>query len=762
MFSPFAFIQDPEVLAAAIQQYILAGGDFTTFNVPNYGGIVRTNITGGLDTTFNMSIGFPNLVNDAKYQSNGKLIAVGNFTTYGPNTGITRIIRINTDGTLDATFNTTGFNAAVNTVVIQPDGKIICGGTFTTYRGVTVNRIVRIDSTGTRDATFNVGVGFDGTVNTLAIEPSSKVLVGGAFTTYSGSTINRIARLNSNGTADTINFGGGLQSFNDTVNDIQLQSDGKVVVGGNFTTYATFNNCLRIARLTNSGSFDTTFSGSFFDNNVNNLKIQPDGKIVVVGQFTNKIARIYLVGNQITADPDFKIGNGFDNFNNLPAAGTIQIDSNKNIYITNNFTSYSGSNASRIVRLLPSGAIDTSYNVGPGLRGSLLNVASTATYGSGTALSGSVVQIYGQFATYAQPPSNRLSLVSTTGNSASFFDIGEGFSAGVYSYATESNGKIIVVGTFGEFAQTRNAAIVRLTPTGSRDTTFISSSGFDGLANAVAIQSDGKIVVGGSWVSTYSGSAAPRIIRLNTSGSIDTTFNPGTGFPLNNNVNTLAIQSDGKIVAGGTFTSYSGSAANRIIRLNTDGTIDNTFLSSSRFNNNVNDIAIQSNGKLLVIGNFTTYSGSTINRIIRLNTDGTRDTSFNPGTGGLGTAGSVLALQSDEKIVAGGAFTSYSGSTVYRIVRINTDGTRDTTFNAVGSNNIGFGGTVTGLGILADGRIAVGGEFLTFNLETPPTRIAILYPTGGYDSSFNQPSSPFNSSPGGYNNNLRKILILNA
>ena len=93
----------------------------------------------------------------------------------------------------------TGFNNTVRVINIQPDGKILVGGGFSTYNGTTRNRIIRLNSNGSIDTSFNIGTGFNGNVFTIDIQPDGKILVGGDFTTYNGTTSNRIIRLNPNG-----------------------------------------------------------------------------------------------------------------------------------------------------------------------------------------------------------------------------------------------------------------------------------------------------------------------------------------------------------------------------------------------------------------------------------------------------------------------------------------------------------------------------------------------------------------------------------
>ena len=156
-------------------------------------------------------------------------------------------------------------------------------------------------------------------------------------------------------------------------------------------------------------------------------------------------------------------------------------------------------------------------------------------------------------------------------------------------------------------------------------------------------------------------------------GTLDTSFNPGTG--AESSVFTTSIQSDGKIIIGGYFTFYNGISRNQITRLNTDGTLDTTFNTGTGTDGSplsVETTSIQSDGKIIIGGNFTSYNGIARNHIARLNTDGTIDTSFNPGTG---ADSNVLntSIQSDGQLIIGGNFISYNGTGINRIARINGD-----------------------------------------------------------------------------------------
>jgi uncharacterized delta-60 repeat protein len=180
-------------------------------------------------------------------------------------------------------------------------------------------------------------------------------------------------------------------------------------------------------------------------------------------------------------------------------------------------------------------------------------------------------------------------------------------------------------------------------------------------------------LVGGGFLN-YDGMSSNKIIRLNSDGSIDNTFNTGTG--LNLPASTIAVQSDGKILLGGFFTTYSGVTQNYITRLNTDGTIDTSFSgNTSGFNNQVDTIVVQPDGKIFAVGNFTQYNGvSSPIRVIRLNSDGSVDTSF--GQAGTGANAQVwdIALQNDGIMYIGGIFSAYRGTSALGIAKINSSG----------------------------------------------------------------------------------------
>jgi uncharacterized delta-60 repeat protein len=217
----------------------------------------------------------------------------------------------------------------------------------------------------------------------------------------------------------------------------------------------------------------------------------------------------------------------------------------------------------------------------------------------------------------------------------------------------------------------------------------ILTGGFNNGLTGMILQSDGKMVVIG-YFTQFNTVATNRIIRLNLDGTRDTSFNIGSGF--NNSTYGIVQQTDGKYVIVGTFTSYNGVTANRIIRLNLDGSVDTSFNTGSGFNDMATEIAIQSDNKVIIIGTFTSYNGSSINRIIRLNSDGTRDTSFNPGSGFMyNYIVNGLGVLSNGQIIVAGSFDRYNGVLCPMMIKLNSNGTRDTSFQYTNNGTTSIG-----------------------------------------------------------------------
>jgi len=362
-----------------------------------------------------------------------------------------------------------------------------------------------------------------------------------------------------------------------------------------------------------------------------------------------------------------ELGDGFNS-----SVFSVAAQSDGKILAGGLFTTYKNLFQNRFIRLNSDGSKDTSFNIGGGFDNYILTISIQS---DGKILAG------GYFISFTGTTQNYLIRLNTDGTKDTSFNIGTGFNNGIVSIAVQSDGKILAGGVFTTFTGTTQNCLIRLNSDGSKDTSFNIGTGFGPFGGvavlSVAIQSDGKVLVGGSFT-TFTGSTQNRLIRLNSNGTKDTSFDIGTGF--DNSVQSIAIQSDGKILVGGNFTTFTGTTQNRLLRLNSDGTKDTSFDIGSGFDDRVESIKIQSDGKILVGGLYQNFTGTTQNRLIRLNSDGTKDTSFNIGTGidgGFSPNVYSIDIQSNGKILVGGRFTSYSGSTENHLVRLETNGQLD-------------------------------------------------------------------------------------
>lgn len=607
-------------------------------------------------------------------QPDGKVIIGGGFSTYNqtPRLGIARL---NTDGTLDASFNSNltvgsggGSYVYVNSISLLANGQIIVGGNFTGANGAA--NIARLNSDGTVDVTFNAGTGANQTVYTTFVQPNGKILVGGYFTSFNGGTSsNHITRLNADGTLDATFTGKGM---NYSVQTIKLQSDGKILIGGNFDRYNYAVTRSYVARLNADGTLDTGYhpTGAGPDAEVKTISIQTDGKIVIGG----------------------------------------------------NFTSFDGTPRNGIARLNTNGTLDVSFNP---VTDNTSRVFTTSIQADGKIIIG------GGIIFSTSTSINYIARLNTDGTKDVSFD-SKGPNDWVYTSTLQSDGKIIIGETlYSSNGIAKNTAL-RLNSDGSRDVNFNSGTGFNGWVMATVIQTDGKIIIGGEYTQ-YDGKSRSRIARLNANGTLDQTFDPGTGFNQFGTVQTISILSgsSAKIIIGGAFTSYNGVNQNYITCLNSDGTLDASFKSGTGVDSYVNSSIVQPDGKIIIAGSFNTYNGITRNYIARLNADGTLDASFDPGVGANSSI-NTIALQPDGKVVIGGRFTSYNGVSRKYIARLNSNGTLDLNFDP----GVGPNGWPSNIQLQPDGKILVGGDFTTFaNIQR--AGITRLNSDGTIDGSFN-------------------------
>jgi len=261
---------------------------------------------------------------------------------------------------------------------------------------------------------------------------------------------------------------------------------------------------------------------------------------------------------------------------------------------------------------------------------------------------------------------------------------------------------------------TDSKLLIKLNDDLTIDTSFDTGTSFNEVlytGSSIIEQSDGKIIATGTFT-TYQGVGANRIIRLNTDGTRDNTFVIGSGF--NDYTQVPAIDSLGRIIVTGSFDYYNGNYSSLLARLLSDGTFDPTLVSGG-FNNITTSVLTNTDNSLIVGGYFTEYASIGAGGIVKLSENGTRDYSFASGTG-FSPAGNFYPIYTtrilgEDSFYAVGFFTSYNGISANRIIKLNQNGTRDTSFDY----GTGFDSYTYGITVIWDDKLFISGGFTTYN-----------------------------------------------
>jgi uncharacterized delta-60 repeat protein len=377
------------------------------------------------------------------------------------------------------------------------------------------------------------------------------------------------------------------------------------------------------------------------------IAFQDDERVIVIGCFqtyrgqtVNRIVRLNCFGD---IDPNFLGGTRFLSVSSFYGPEVIKIKENTNInpFLSDNsriicggiFSEYNGQPRGGIVRLLRNGNIDTAITYGTGF----LFVGGSPSVKTIDLNSGDVkMAVGGQFGVYNGTNCNSICVMDySTGNIDTTFVRGTnfGFNLGsiVYGLSYQSDNRLIAVGNFNQY-------------TCNNITTSVN-----------------------------------QIVRLNTDGTIDNTFNIGGTGPNGTSISKVEIQTDGRIIVTGAFTTFNGFNRRGVVRLNTDGSVDTTFDVGTGFDTTVKKILIQTDGKIIFTGSFQSFNGISAPSIIRLNTDGTKDTGYNYGNGFFNASSSsfniVGTLNSQNILVAGQSNTLYYNNTpIVSLAKINTNG----------------------------------------------------------------------------------------
>lgn len=708
--------------------------------------LVQAQQPGSLDLSFNptdqgLGLGdgaYGGPVEEVVRQPDGKVLLCGWFSKYN---GVltNKVARLNVDGTLDDTFSSwPGASGTVNAIALQPDGKVLIGGIFTTYNGIPRRSIARLNENGSLDTTFDPGTGLStGTsgspdVEAISLQPDGRIVIAGYFESYNGVARNNIARLNTDGSID-MSFDPGTGPTG-RVFAVHVSASGKMQVGGEFTS---FNGSAHgsLVRLNMNGSIDPSFNtGSGFQGQVACIVERSDGTLYIGGRFStyNNIPRkcTALLLADGSLDPTYDSSIGPDPSGNLYNVRSIAEQADGKLLVGGHFTTFNGAPQAHIMRLSETGALDPTYQIGIGPDRPVFGIRLLP---DGKAL------VCGEFSAYDDRSAFGLTVLNSDGSLDTSFNPGMGFNNDVVvQILLQADQRIIVRGSFQGYNGVTRRGIARLLPGGELDSTFdpgLAASG--GTLNGMALQPDGKVVVGGAFTQ-FNGVPRNRIARLNTDGSVDAGFDPGSG--LDNWVFAVAVQPDGKVLVGGNFTTANGVARNRIARFNTNGSLDNSFDPGSGADLAVRSFTVIDDGRILITGQFTTIDGVPRNRIARLLSDGSLDTTFDPGTGADGVVQRSIALPNGKALIQGGFF-NYDGEPRQGLARINEDGSHDLGFNAGYSTST----SPQDLAVRSDGRILVVGAVTMAIDGTPRRGVARLFPNGELDLSFDPGEGSDNS-----------------
>lgn len=268
----------------------------------------------------------------------------------------------------------------------------------------------------------------------------------------------------------------------------------------------------------------------------------------------------------------------------------------------------------------------------------------------------------------------------------------------------QKSGKLIFTGEFNVFNGGLANRIVRLQTNGLMDSSYQAGFGASGPVRATAMYANDDLIIGGLF-SSYNGVQRGNIARVNVNGILDTTFAKGVG--ANNEITAAYLQRDGKILISGFFSKYNNVNVNGFIRLNSGGDIDTTFKMGTGPNSSPFDFAQQSSNKLILVGSFLNYNGVPRSKIVRVNLDGSLDTTFKNNS--ISSSIQKVYILSNDDIIITGGFTNIDGVTKTGIAKLSKDGKLDTAFKAY------ILGTVRAIHQQRDGKIIVAGDFTNVN-----------------------------------------------
>ncbi|MES2389241.1 MAG: T9SS type A sorting domain-containing protein [Bacteroidota bacterium] len=689
-------------------------------------------------------------VSKIAFDQRGNLFVAGAFTAFNGRTQNT-MVKLFPDGGLDTTFTTKNITGSPATFLLQGNGKVIIAGPLNTIPASADFGTFRLLPNGKKDPAYRSSKALKGalvaTHSGLATQagPGNKIIAVGSFDRYNGINRNNIVRLDSNGVVDTT-FNQGNTGPNQQVYGVYALPNGKLIIYGTFTTY-NGSPAKGICRLNADGTLDASFTGPAFTtaSSVYQLDRTPSGNFYLYGYIALDANGGAYTLAQI--DSTGAISPGFSPISPIQLINTIAAKADGGCWIGGNFRKAGTFNRTFVCEINANGSIP-SPNSATVLCDTIVRSIAIAPDGRPV--------VAGNFNYYRGIRQSALVKIRTDYRADPFFNNGGGANDRVYKAIPLATGKTLICGRFTAWGGRPVKGIARLNANGTLDTTFtppVTYNIFDDVTD-MAVQSTGKIIYCGGFYGPNSTTALNTMARLNTNGLVDNTFNPGGSGP-NSHVYKVAVTADDKIWITGVFTRYNTTAGKSIFRLTADGLPDAGFTPSAAGFTKAGNIAgaygglaVNSGGQAVVLGNFDTYGTTAVNQLAVIRVTGSL-VSLQTGTGFTFSGGNTpevnaLALQPDGKILVGGYFDRYNGTTANSIVRISpASGVADNTFSRPQGGAVGGGRTKT-ICVQKNGQILLGGSYYPISLNDPEDYIIRVSSTGVKDTNFVQPVKPTN------------------
>jgi uncharacterized delta-60 repeat protein len=585
-------------------------------------------------------------------------------------------------GSVDTTFNAVPSNplpAATNfQQIVQPDGKILVYNAPVMFvNGELRSGMFRLNPDGSTDTTFSYNNEAGVSINNIRVGPDGKIVVAGT----SAPNHAKMVRLNSDGSLDDtfsvfIQAVGGPEFTGNRLTVNAVQPDGKVIathvswgnIGGTWYSYS-------MRRYNVDASIDPSFTappleGGHIVTTSALIELLPDGRFYLAISTGNHLGRLIKITRRFadgTADATFtefsrSMPGGF-----FISVSDLSLASDGGVFAAGVFqpSMIGGPYNKNLFKFLPSGTVVAAFN--PPL--------SASSDGVHALPDGKV--IYSVSLTSSSQ--TKIVRLATDGSVDKAFVLDPAVTAIKNVWVTDPMDRVIFL------AQTAaGPRLVRLSENGSIDPALNPVLGAVGTGAVVAVQPDGRVILAGSF-SHMNGIARNKFTRLNTDGSVDTTFDPGTAFDVP--PREMVMQPDGKIIAAGPFSSYNGGTVSRVVRINSDGSLDNTF-SVNVNGSSVDAVALQPDGKIVIGGSFTFINSVGRTGIARLETNGALEATFNPVLGGNKYVAAIV-VEPSGKIAFVGNFDGVNGAGRNNFARLDQSGTTDLTFDAGGIPSTG-------------------------------------------------------------------------